>query len=118
MTMLDRVVDSASNMSRYRKLHCSRTKNVRCATRFLVSGHLLGTESQTFARALDSGFRNSLPLMAFLDRLVESASNMPRNRRLHCSRTTNVRCDTRFLVSAHLLGTESQTFSTFIVIGF
>src|SRR5690606_20853667 len=31
-----------------RELRCSRTKNVRCATRSLVLPHLLGPESRTF----------------------------------------------------------------------
>gem|GEM_PF-2283881 len=49
MTMY-RVVDySAANMTRYRNLRCSRSQYLRCAPRFLVSGHFLGPESPTFS---------------------------------------------------------------------
>jgi len=53
MTMFFIEVYSTSNMSRYRNLRSSRTKNVRCASRFLVSCHLLGPESRVFELLLE-----------------------------------------------------------------
>jgi len=120
-------------MAGYRKLRCSRTNYVRCASRFLVSGHLLGTELQAFelllyevVQKLEVDYEvNNCRLIDFeYGRLPKGYAYDVCFLRKHCrcSRTNykqllpesfsskTCSCASRFLVSSHLLGTELQVF--------
>src|SRR5690606_3980721 len=102
-------VSSTSNMNRYRKLWCSRTKTLRCAPRFLVTARLLGPEARTFSTHIEGVFKKStFDHEALLD--VDSTSNLEFSRAFRCSRTKSVRCASQALASFNLLGAERRTF--------